>query len=556
MLNNDEIQKIIEGIESGAYDVADVLEAIANAAKGEDVRAALYASVYATKNAQINGQPKVVTLGENMKNPDIKYLYLGSEVGYAYGYIYANVDGTWTKTNLYGEGFAPSAAVIPTETGARIVVTDGRGTTLADITNGTATDEQVETYVAEWLDDHPEATTTVEDASVTMDKLGADVLAALNRSGGLTADIKDALLACFEKVAWIDGDGRDYYDALEAALNPPSNLVSISAVFNSGGTVIYNTNTLDDLKQYLIVTALYDDLSTETIENYTLSGSLSTGTQTITVTYGGKIATFTVTVEEWLVSITAVYTQSGTVYTTDELSDLRSDLVVTATYADTTSETINGYLLSGTLEEGTSTITVTYLDKTDTFNVTVVDPLGTLYRLSAPATFNGTSDYIDTEVALASEDRSFTIAFTATNGTVGTDVPIFHCVTEINPWPGISWQRGSGNANVYALSGAGPSQKHTSVPITNGVTNKVVIRHTQGDSFYYIDSSTEGVRNGQESTSNGGTFKSSNKNLLIGCYQNSAGTKGRFWNGTINDFAIYNAVFTNDEVTAYLNGGA
>lgn len=73
-----------------------------------------------------------------------------------------------------------------------------------------------------------------------------------------------------------------------------------------------------------------------------------------------------------LVGITAVYTQSGTVYDTDSLESLEADLVVTAYYDDGTDAVISsGYTLSGTLTEGTSTITATYEDKTATFNVTV-----------------------------------------------------------------------------------------------------------------------------------------------------------------------------------------
>lgn len=72
-----------------------------------------------------------------------------------------------------------------------------------------------------------------------------------------------------------------------------------------------------------------------------------------------------------LVSITATYTQSGTVYDTDSLDSLKADLVVTANYDNGTSETVTTYTLSGTLAEGTSTITVSYGGKTTTFNVTV-----------------------------------------------------------------------------------------------------------------------------------------------------------------------------------------
>ena len=74
-----------------------------------------------------------------------------------------------------------------------------------------------------------------------------------------------------------------------------------------------------------------------------------------------------------LVSTSAVYTQSGTVYDTDTLDSLKSSLVVTANYSDSTTSTLSDsdYTLSGTLTAGTSTITVTYGGKTTTFTVTV-----------------------------------------------------------------------------------------------------------------------------------------------------------------------------------------
>ena len=190
-------------------------------------------------------------------------------------------------------------------------------------------------------------------------------------------EVKTALLQIAQKVAYIDADGQDYYDALYDALYPPVGLDSISAVFDSSAT-IYNTDTLDDLKQYLTVTAYYSSGDSEVVDSYTLSGSMDAGTQTITVAYGGKTTTFTVTVVEWLTSISAVFTQgSATIYDTDTLDMLKQYLVVTATYADTTTATIasTDYTLSGTLAAGTSTITVSYGGKTDTFSVTVTSGL-------------------------------------------------------------------------------------------------------------------------------------------------------------------------------------
>ena len=128
--------------------------------------------------------------------------------------------------------------------------------------------------------------------------------------GGLTEGIRQALLDCFANVAWINGDGQVYYDALESALYPPANLSYISAVYTQSGTV-YDTDSLDSLKSDLVVTAHFDNGTTQTVTNYVLSGTLTEGTSTITVSYGGKTATFTVTVTEHQVPDTSAVIKSA-----------------------------------------------------------------------------------------------------------------------------------------------------------------------------------------------------------------------------------------------------
>jgi len=115
--------------------------------------------------------------------------------------------------------------------------------------------------------------------------------------GDILEAVKFALLDCFMNVAWINDDGQSYYDALEAAFDNESHtLLSITAIFTQGSNIIYDTDTLDSLKEYLIVTANYDDSSSKAITGYILSGTLTIGTSTITVSYGGKTTTFNVVV--------------------------------------------------------------------------------------------------------------------------------------------------------------------------------------------------------------------------------------------------------------------
>jgi hypothetical protein len=73
------------------------------------------------------------------------------------------------------------------------------------------------------------AQTLVIDSTLTQEgqaadaKATGDAIAGLENEiaqivPGLSSEAKDALLACFEHVAWIDEHGQDYYDALESAL--------------------------------------------------------------------------------------------------------------------------------------------------------------------------------------------------------------------------------------------------------------------------------------------------------------------------------------------------
>ena len=74
---------------------------------------------------------------------------------------------------------------------------------------------------------------------------------------------------------------------------------SITATYTQSGTV-YDTDSLDSLKADLVVTANYSGGTSETVPStdYTLSGTLTVGTSTITVTYAGLTDTFSVTVSQ------------------------------------------------------------------------------------------------------------------------------------------------------------------------------------------------------------------------------------------------------------------
>lgn len=137
---------------------------------------------------------------------------------------------------------------------------------------------------------------TVIPASNLNDIQDAIIALENQQTSGVSDDLKTALLQLAQKVAYIDDNGQDYYTALYNALYPPVGLVSITAVFTQGSTVVYDTDSLDVLRPLLTVTANYDDSSSAVVTAYTLSGTLAAGTSTITASYGGKSDTFNVTV--------------------------------------------------------------------------------------------------------------------------------------------------------------------------------------------------------------------------------------------------------------------
>ena len=182
--------------------------------------------------------------------------------------------------------------------------------------------------------------------------------------GGLSDDVKAALMAVVNHVGWENTSGQQYIDALEAALYPPATLVSISAVYTQSGTV-YDNDTLDSLKADLVVTAHYDDSTTATVTAYTLSGTLTAGTSTITVSYGGKTTTFSVTVthatQQYTITNTLTNcTNSNTAVVINENAEYTGVLTADADYVlGTVVVTMGGTDITGTAyNAGDGSITI------------------------------------------------------------------------------------------------------------------------------------------------------------------------------------------------------
>lgn len=170
------------------------------------------------------------------------------------------------------------------------------------------------------------------------------------------------------------------YDGFTAAFDvevqeKPVNLTSVAIVKKPDKLSYFVGEAFDNTG--MVVVALYDNNTTEAVNDYNFSGfdSSTTGKKTITVAYKGLTATFDVEIKEKpvnLTSITIVQKPDKLSYFIDEEFD-STGLIVNAVYDNGTSKAVTDYTLSGfdSSTVGKKTITVTYGDYTAGFEVEV-----------------------------------------------------------------------------------------------------------------------------------------------------------------------------------------
>ena len=217
-----------------------------------------------------------------------------------------------------------------------------------------------------------EAATRAEEAVASIPESGGGTVKTVNgvepdENGNVEITIPDS----GGNVEWLDPEqGEVFTSVVNTPDVPAPTLTGISATY-TGGDVLIGT-ALSALVG-IVVTAKHSDGTTKTVTDYTMSGSITEGSNTITVTYEGMTTTFTVTgvaeePEVTLTSISATYT-GGNVAVGTAVTDL-TGITVTAHYSDGSTAPVTGYTLSGEIAEGSNTITVSYGGKTTTFVVT------------------------------------------------------------------------------------------------------------------------------------------------------------------------------------------
>ena len=192
-----------------------------------------------------------------------------------------------------------------------------------------------------------------------------------------------------------------------------------------------------------------------------------------------------------LVSISAAYTQSGTVYDTDSLDSLKADLIVTAAYSDSSTAVIPAadYTLSGSLTAGTSTITVSYSGKTATFQVTVMASAVTLVSISAA--FNQGSAVIYESDSLDSLKQYLTVTATYSDSSTAvipsTDYTLSGTLTEGTSTITVSYQGKTATFGVVVSHAA----RDTTAEIDEA--GKIFIHLTSGEEYQTVNATNCGT---------------------------------------------------------------
>ena len=252
----------------------------------------------------------IIDIGENSATVATLHVISNNAMAHsASGVFETHVIATATNKSDVGLGNVDNVRQYSSINPPPYPVTSVNGQTGA-VTVSPASNQQVQDAVDAYLDEHPAMT------------------------GMFTNEAKNALLALLEKVAYIDQNGQTYLNNLRTLL--AATVTSISAVFTQGANVVYDTDSLDSLKPMLVVTATYSDGTSGTLldSEYTLSGTLTVGTSTITVTCGEATDILTVAVTH------------GFLYTPDKgLLTAQSYISSNTNSTDSGTETIdNNYL--------------------------------------------------------------------------------------------------------------------------------------------------------------------------------------------------------------------
>lgn len=199
------------------------------------------------------GSPLVASTVAGMTDHEKVYVYVGSETGYTSGNWYYWDGSAWTSGGVY------NSVAVQTDT-----------------------------------------TLTLSGVAADSKKVGdeiSDLKSEIDQFEAIPYAIKQAMKNMFAHAIYKDYDASNDVSAFNSWANTLV-VTSISAVFTQGDNLIFSIDSIDSLREYLTVTANYDNGTSGEVTTYTLIGDMTGGENTFTVTYNDKTATFTANITE------------------------------------------------------------------------------------------------------------------------------------------------------------------------------------------------------------------------------------------------------------------
>lgn len=379
------------------------------------------------------------------------------------------------------------------------------------------------------------------------------------QTSGLTTERVNALDGLFKIVAYT-ADPASAYSAFKVAFGLDGGgtgvtLSSISATY-SGGDVAVGT-ALSALTG-IVVTATYSDGSTATVTGYTLSGEIAEGSNTITVTYQGKTATFIVTGTE----VTHVYT------VTNHLTNVtNSNSATTASgYYSATLSAEDGYNINVTITMGgvditadvyTEDGTILIAEVTGDIVITATAELASspiIYQLAnTPRTVNADL-YEDTGLTFGSNSANgYTKAWTMVAKVKNMSAGYLWCVAGQdnlsakyeNRWNGDVGNNVSHLTTAICATVVRPSITQVNPDEISVVITKEALSEKTA-TVYYLNYAGE-----LQTSQCVGTYGK----FLDGLYAGNmmvGGKSSADFVGTIEEFTIYEGVATAEQIKSYL----
>lgn len=229
-----------------------------------------------------------------------------------------------------------------------------------------------------------------------------------------------------------------------------------------------------------------------------------------------------------------------------------TDTLTWSTSASDVAAVSNGIVTA--VGNGEAVITATCGAQSATCTVSVsgiaVTPAGTLpsdaiYTLEESTTFNGTSDYVNTELKLFETDSDFTIALQFAGGdSITASSAVFHCVKELNPYPGVSLDALT-TANAYRFVDG----KNLSIAVDDTSPHRIIAVKNAASAtidMYWDTLSNKLTNNNTSIVSVTHTLP-----LMLGAKMMTNGKISNFWNGTISECAVYDRQLTESEIKGY-----